>query len=257
MGMIVTLYLISANVYNSVKAPDSRGFSYIEIWMIGTQIPILLALVEYGFILYLKKISKKFEDKNETLELGKPKEKLDDKIKKLDFATMIFSLIYFIIFATIYWIVASYWNTTEQLYISKKHSIPGAPGGIADDFRQLLYQCGALPLPPPCCILQHQGKTEILPVLPTTAPLTLELEPPILLIFLHFCIMLFHILYLYFILLIGQYIKDINNTDRNILDNFLQVVIYLALVANIYLVWNMGEKFLESELLYMKTILLV
>jgi hypothetical protein len=108
MGMIVTLYLISANVYNSVKAPDSRGFSYIEIWMIGTQIPILLALVEYGFILYLKKISKKFEDKNETLELGKPKEKLDDKIKKLDFATMIFSLIYFIIFATIYWIVASY-----------------------------------------------------------------------------------------------------------------------------------------------------
>ena len=54
MGMILTLYLISANVYNSVKGPKSRGFSYIEVWMIGTQIPILIALLEYGFVLFLK-----------------------------------------------------------------------------------------------------------------------------------------------------------------------------------------------------------
>ena len=74
--------------------------------MIGTQFPILLALVEYGFILYLKKISMKFEDTNEMLELGKPKQKLDDKIKMLDFATMIISFIYFTTFAVIYWIVA-------------------------------------------------------------------------------------------------------------------------------------------------------
>ena len=107
MGMIVMLYLISTNVYNSVDDPTSKGFSYyIEIWMIGTQIPILLALVEYGFILYLKKISMKFEDTNEMLELGKPKQKLDDKIKMLDFATMIISFIYFTTFAVIYWIVA-------------------------------------------------------------------------------------------------------------------------------------------------------
>ena len=39
--MVLTLYLISANVYNSVDAPNSRGFSYIEIWMLGTQFPIL------------------------------------------------------------------------------------------------------------------------------------------------------------------------------------------------------------------------
>ena len=59
MGMIVTLYLIYANVYNSVEAPDGRGFSYIEIWMVGTQFPILLALCQYGFVLYLKKVDKK------------------------------------------------------------------------------------------------------------------------------------------------------------------------------------------------------
>ena len=107
MGMIVTLYLISANVYNSVEAPKSRGFSFIEIWMIGAQIPILLALVEYGFVLYLKKISKKVQETNEMLELGKSNQNLDDKIRKLDFATMIISFIYFITFAVVYWIVAN------------------------------------------------------------------------------------------------------------------------------------------------------
>ena len=58
MGMILTLYLISANVYNAVEAPSTRGFSYIEVWILGTQAPILLALFEYGFILLLKKLAK-------------------------------------------------------------------------------------------------------------------------------------------------------------------------------------------------------
>ena len=101
MGMIVTLYLISANVYSSVEAPKARGFSYIEIWMIGTQFPILLALFEYGLILYWKKIpAKKVEDQMEI----ESKQKLDKKIKYLDFATLIFSLVSFIAFAIFYWI---------------------------------------------------------------------------------------------------------------------------------------------------------
>ncbi len=103
-GNDLTLYLISANVYNSVKGPKSRGFSYIEFWMIGTQIPILIALLEYGFILLLKKISKKVEDK--TWKLKRKTMNLDAKIKKLDFATMLISFLYFIIFVTVYCIMA-------------------------------------------------------------------------------------------------------------------------------------------------------
>ena len=98
MGMVVTLYLISANVYNSVDAPKGRGFSYIEIWMVGSQFPILLAFFEYGFLLCYKKIVKT-ADEDEAKDL-------EEKIKKLDLATMIFSFCSFIIFATIYWIVA-------------------------------------------------------------------------------------------------------------------------------------------------------
>ena len=55
MGMIVTLLLISSNVYNSVKAPSTRGFSYIDIWIIGSQAPIVFALFQYGFILLVMK----------------------------------------------------------------------------------------------------------------------------------------------------------------------------------------------------------
>mgnify|MGYP001195437232 FL=1 len=55
MGLIVTLLLISSNVYNSVKAPTTRGFSYIDVWIIGSQAPIVFALFQYGFILLIIK----------------------------------------------------------------------------------------------------------------------------------------------------------------------------------------------------------
>ena len=96
--MIVTLYLISANVYNSVDAPKNRGFSYVEIWMLGTQFPILLALFEYGFVLYLKKVAK-VSDQNQSTSFGA-------KIKMIDLITMLVSFCCFIMFTLIYWIVA-------------------------------------------------------------------------------------------------------------------------------------------------------
>ena len=37
MGLLVTLFLISSNVYNSLDAPQARGFSYTEVWLIGAQ----------------------------------------------------------------------------------------------------------------------------------------------------------------------------------------------------------------------------
>ena len=100
MGMIVTLYLISTNVYNSVEAPYIRGFSYIELWMIGTQIPILLSLIEYGFVLYLKKIAENIVYDNQTIAGIH----LEERIKKLDFVTMTISFLYFITFTLFYWI---------------------------------------------------------------------------------------------------------------------------------------------------------
>ena len=53
--MLVTLDLISTNVYNSVKAPTKRGFSYIEIWILGQYLPIIIGIVEYGLLLAMKR----------------------------------------------------------------------------------------------------------------------------------------------------------------------------------------------------------
>ena len=129
--MIVTLYLISANVYNAVDAPRSRGFSNIEVWMLGAQFPIMLALCEYGFVLYLKRHEHKVQNQVEKMtpdpnqvqimtldqtmtpddqnqvQTMTPEDQgadLDDRIKRLDTATMIFSLLFFTTFALVYWI---------------------------------------------------------------------------------------------------------------------------------------------------------
>ena len=113
--MIVTLYLISAIVYNAVDAPRARGFSNIVVWMLGAQFPILLALCEYGFVLYLKKYAIKALNQVQTMTPDQnqvqsmiPEDqgvKLDERIKRLDSATMIFSFLFFTTFSLIYWMV--------------------------------------------------------------------------------------------------------------------------------------------------------
>ena len=105
MGMILTLYLISSNVYNSVNAPHDRGFSYIEIWILGTQLPILLAFFEYGYVLYLKKVETKVGVQNQVMNPSSQNPTLDDRIKKMDFATMIISFVFYVTFASLYWII--------------------------------------------------------------------------------------------------------------------------------------------------------
>lgn len=55
--MLVTILLISITIYISTNAPPDRGLSYIEVWMFfGNLIPILLALLEYAYILFKLRI---------------------------------------------------------------------------------------------------------------------------------------------------------------------------------------------------------
>ena len=61
MGLLITLYLIKSNVYGSISstiAPPKRGFSYIEVWMIGIVMTISFAILEYFFILAFKRRNK-------------------------------------------------------------------------------------------------------------------------------------------------------------------------------------------------------
>ena len=120
MGMLVTLHLISVNVYTSISAPPERGFSYIELWMIGMQLPICVALVEYSIILGLKKFWKNSnEDDDYSKLLNNSKifsiRQTNDKelktklnhypIKNIDKIFLVLSIVYFIIFSLCYWIL--------------------------------------------------------------------------------------------------------------------------------------------------------
>ena len=91
LGLIVTLLLISTNAYNALDAPNDRGVSYIEIWMIGTITPILLALLQFGLLLTLEKF-KGYEM----------------KMKLWDLVAIVLVLTFDIVFQSYFWITVSY-----------------------------------------------------------------------------------------------------------------------------------------------------
>ena len=100
MGMLVTIFLVVTTTYNGVKAPPGRGFSYIELWYIGVQIPILFALLDYGIILAINKyVNKKAPPKT-------PKKKksssLEDTFKIADFVAFCCSLTFIAVFNSVY-----------------------------------------------------------------------------------------------------------------------------------------------------------
>ena len=112
------------NVYNSVKAPAQRGFSYVEIWMIGVQIPILVGILEYSTLLALKKYYKD-KDKSNPIKVSPPSStpitsntlcmektinetKLDWNIieKTMDKWTFMVALTFIVTFNIFYWFLA-------------------------------------------------------------------------------------------------------------------------------------------------------
>ena len=116
MGLLLTLFLISSNVYNSLKAPQKRGFSYAEVWIFGVYFPIILAVLEYGAILAWKKY---FEiDSTSGLKIIKTVGKSSSSsfgnfffIQLITFPTLFsdmasffISSIFFLVFNIVYWI---------------------------------------------------------------------------------------------------------------------------------------------------------
>ena len=84
------------------KAPQNRGFSFIEIWFVGIQAPIFLAILEYGILLGIKKF---WPDKELVF-------------KNVDLSMLILSTIYLLGFNVFYWLA---WNQI-RLKCLKTHS---------------------------------------------------------------------------------------------------------------------------------------
>ena len=104
MGMLVTIFLVVTTTYNGVKAPPGRGFSYIELWYIGVQIPILFALLDYGIILAINKYGICFNKKSPQSKAPKKKKStsLEETFKMADFIAFCCSLTFIAIFNSVY-----------------------------------------------------------------------------------------------------------------------------------------------------------
>lgn len=107
--MLITLYLIASNVHNAVNAPDARGFSLLEVWMLGVHIPILVAIFEYFVLLVMKRgKSSSIDDvklfkKNQSKTV--PFEYLSNLVDKWTFYG---SLSFIVLFNLIYWTIARF-----------------------------------------------------------------------------------------------------------------------------------------------------
>ena len=104
--------MIHHNLGHSIEGPKSRGFSYIEIWFVGMQIPIIFGIMEYAMLLTMKRYlpMKSTEiikvQPTESFNQDKNQFDFDNFSKKMDKWALIGCLIFIIIFTLAYWTIA-------------------------------------------------------------------------------------------------------------------------------------------------------
>ena len=86
MGLLITLYLIAINNYVSTEVPSTRGISYMDIWFIGSIVPVVFAIIEYGILLAILKYGNGYRV----------------NILLIDKVAFFVSLIYITVFDTVY-----------------------------------------------------------------------------------------------------------------------------------------------------------
>ena len=101
MGMLITIFLIQTGIYGSVDAPKFRGFGLLEIWYIGMQVPILMAILEYGFLL----IAIKYRGQNSEVKFGNRKTSLEQLMKIIDLFSFLCTFFCCLVFKVYYLIM--------------------------------------------------------------------------------------------------------------------------------------------------------
>ena len=104
--------MIRHNLGHSIEGPKSRGFSYIEIWFVGMQIPIIFGIMEYAMLLTMKRYLPIESTEiikvqpNGSFNQDKNQFDIDNFSKKMDKWALIGCLIFIIIFTAAYWTIA-------------------------------------------------------------------------------------------------------------------------------------------------------
>ena len=98
MITLLTLGLISMTIYVALEAPSQRGMSYVEIWIIGMQIPMLITIIESGCIMIIMK-----KKENKISDLKNQETDWLRLFQKLDIIVALVLLVYFFVFQVVFW----------------------------------------------------------------------------------------------------------------------------------------------------------
>ena len=104
--------MIRHNLGHSIEGPKNRGFSYVEIWFVGMQIPIIFGIMEYAMLLTMKRYLPIESTEvikvqpNGSFNQDKNQFDIDNFSKKMDKWALIGCLIFIIIFTAAYWTIA-------------------------------------------------------------------------------------------------------------------------------------------------------
>ena len=95
MALLTTLFLTEITISAIIisKSPKSDGANHIMQWMIACQLFVFFAIMEFGFILFCRFL---FEYKLLPKDYGK------QQLMKLDFASLLASVICFALFVAIF-----------------------------------------------------------------------------------------------------------------------------------------------------------
>ena len=96
MGMLVTIFLIVTGIYKTVEAPSKRGYGIIELYYAIVQVPIIIALVEYGIILAILK----YKDGHEEVKIFGKTKIINDILSKVDLISFSINAAFLIISGT-------------------------------------------------------------------------------------------------------------------------------------------------------------
>ena len=95
MALLITLFLTQITIAMSIisNSPKVDGMTHMSYWMATCQLFLMLALLEYGIILFCRFV---FEYKSLPKGYGKK------QLMKLDFASLLISMISFALFVVIF-----------------------------------------------------------------------------------------------------------------------------------------------------------
>ena len=93
MGLLITLYFITTNIYVNTIAPSTRGISHMDIWIIGAKIPIQIGIFQYGIILSISRFGNGYIFGHKF------------NFKRVDFTTLILTFVVSAIFDVSYFMI--------------------------------------------------------------------------------------------------------------------------------------------------------